>query len=106
MPVKFLGKGSFGEIAEAVRIKDGKSVAIKMIKVKDTHRDYHLALREIQKLRQLTQLEGNNFTVKLMDVIATDPTHYDRNSLFLVMDLMPEDLRSLLDNESIKFKEH
>ena len=47
MPVKFIGKGSFGEIAMAVRIKDGKSVAIKLIKIKDTLRDYHLALREI-----------------------------------------------------------
>jgi len=43
--------------------------------------------REIALLRQLTQMENNIFTVKLLDVIIPEPTEsYAYKGIFLIME--------------------
>ena len=75
----------------------GQFVAIKLIE--DIFSDTDVArcvIREINILRKLSKMEGNIFTIKLIDVIV--PTTEKRGlstfkDLFLVMEYIEQDLK-------------
>ena len=61
-------------------------------------------VREIDILRQLSQIKDNIYTTRLHDVIlAGDPDTFE--SVFLVMDYVEQDLAQLLKNNNINLKE-
>lgn len=92
--VSRLGKGCYGEVAEAIHIPSGRSVAVKLIT--DIFTDvYELkkVIREIEILRNFSLMpNGHEFVTTLFDVITPaftleqDPHNY---YIFLVLDLMP-----------------
>ena len=80
-----------------------KFVAIKKIDCSfdDTHYMMYV-LRELTLLRQLSEMEGNHFTNKLLDVVVPEEAYEDimrLKSLFFVMEYIPHDLTSVLAKE-------
>ena len=49
-------------------------------------------LREVQLLRQLSEMKENQHTTKVLDVIASE----DLVNIFLVMNYVPNDLNKVL----------
>jgi mitogen-activated protein kinase 1/3 len=93
--IKLIGMGSYGEVVQAKHRKTGTPVAIKLIKnVFKSDYDAKKIIREIQILRQFTQMENNCFTTKIYDIIA--PKTLDNLSyLFIVMDFMQTDMKKI-----------
>ena len=96
--VKVLGKGSFGEVVKARNLATNDIVAIKLLKnlFKDDYASKKV-LSEIQLMRQLTSLQGNVYTSKLLDVVTPDVNRGEKfNYLFIVMDCSASDLKKVL----------
>jgi serine/threonine protein kinase len=76
-----LGKGSFGTVLKARNRNTGLKVAIKLIKNIDKS-PYSLRklIREIILLRKLSEIEDNNFTIKLVDIIIPS-TPSEKNAI-------------------------
>ena len=68
--LKPLGSGAFGSVVKAKMRSTGEIVSIKLIEecFKNTHRA-RLLLREIVILRKLSEMPGNIFTTRLIDII-------------------------------------
>ena len=101
--IEHLGEGSYGKVVKAKHNKTGLVVAIKHMKIKWEH-DYEIKkiVREIQMLRQLTQMPNNKFTSKILDIYLSS----DEEDLFIVMDYMEMDLKKTLNaSHTIQFSE-
>ena len=87
--------GSYGEVVQAKHRATGQIVAIKLIEdlFKNSY-DSKKIVREIQILRQFTQMANNQFTTKIYDIIApSDPS--DLSYIFIVMEYMQTDLKKI-----------
>ena len=99
----YLGKGAFGEVLKARHLETQQIVAIKCIKnVFRTEYDCRKVLRELTILRQLTDMDDNLFTPKLVDVVvplrknaASADGCQKFNELFLVMEFYSQNLQSV-----------
>ena len=89
--VKLIGKGSYGDVVEALHIPTSKKVAIKKIyKVFDDLVDFKRILREIVLLRKLKHPN----IVALYDILP--PQNADSfNDLYLIMEYCQSDLKKL-----------
>lgn len=96
--IKLIGIGSYGEVVHAKHRASGKEVAIKLISdlFKNSY-DSKKIVREVQILRQLTQMPGNEFTTKIFDII-TPPESKDLNEIFIVMEYMQTDLKKIFQS--------
>jgi serine/threonine protein kinase len=54
-------------------------------------------LSEIQILRQLTAMQGNVFTTKLLDLIATTNANDEMTYIYIVMDYVDSDLKKIFN---------
>ncbi|KAE8911902.1 hypothetical protein PF005_g1195 [Phytophthora fragariae] len=90
--VRLLGKGSYGQVAEAFDTERQKKVAIKkIINVFDQEIDCKRLYREIYILRRLSHPQ----VINLIDVIP--PENYDTfTDLYLVFDFVDTDLHKLI----------
>uniref|UniRef100_M4BKV8 Mitogen-activated protein kinase n=1 Tax=Hyaloperonospora arabidopsidis (strain Emoy2) TaxID=559515 RepID=M4BKV8_HYAAE len=90
--VRLLGKGSYGQVAEAFDAERQKKVAIKkIINVFDQEIDCKRLYREIYILRRLRHSQ----VINLIDVIP--PENYDTfTDLYLVFDFVDTDLHKLI----------
>ncbi|KAL4164868.1 hypothetical protein KRP22_003609 [Phytophthora ramorum] len=90
--VRLLGKGSYGQVAEAFDTERQKKVAIKkIINVFDQEIDCKRLYREIYILRRLNHPQ----VINLIDVIP--PENYDTfTDLYLVFDFVDTDLHKLI----------
>ncbi|KAG6963203.1 hypothetical protein JG687_00006704 [Phytophthora cactorum] len=90
--VRLLGKGSYGQVAEAFDNERQKKVAIKkIINVFDQEIDCKRLYREIYILRRLSHPQ----VINLIDVIP--PENYDTfTDLYLVFDFVDTDLHKLI----------
>jgi len=97
---ELIGMGSHGHVVRAVNRETGRQVAIKYIwNVFSGNYPAKKAIREIAILRHMRDMEGSKFVCHLHEVIA--PPNFDtpeNNYLFMVLDYMPCDLKTLLDN--------
>ena len=91
-----LGQGSYGTVVKAQHITSGQIFAIKQVRgIFDRSFSTKMILREIQIMRQLTQMNNNYFTTKLLDIIVpvSEERHLSEfNSIFLIMDFVSFDL--------------
>ena len=97
-----LGEGTYGTVFLVRHRTSKKEFAAKYIK--KFSRDDKLAeytYREVAILSHLSKMgKANCFSTKLQEVIlAGDPDNFE--SLFIVMERMPFDLRTLLGNKSM-----
>ncbi|CAH0475701.1 unnamed protein product [Peronospora belbahrii] len=90
--VRLLGKGSYGQVAEAFDTERQRKVAIKkIINVFDQEIDCKRLYREIYILRRLSHSQ----VINLIDVIP--PENYDTfTDLYLVFDFVDTDLHKLI----------
>lgn len=66
----YIGSGSFGQVIKAKSLETGEFVAIKQIKnIFRNHYECRKVIREISILRQLSDMEDNLFTPKLIDIV-------------------------------------
>ena len=92
--IKLIGIGSYGEVVHAKSKATGKEVAIKLISGIFRHNyDSKKIIREIQILRQLSQMPNNQFTTKIFDIIT--PPNGDMSFIFIVMEHMQTDLKKI-----------
>ena len=104
--IKLIGVGSYGEVVQAKQRSTGKVVAIKLIdNIFKSEYDSKKIVREVQIMRQLTQMEGNQFTTKLYDIIT--PKNLDNLTyIFIVMEYMQTDLKKIFQSmPSLEFTE-
>lgn len=89
---KIIGKGSYGDVAEAVQKSTGRKVAIKRIyRIFEDLVDCKRILREIALLRQLKHAN----VVGLIDIVEPkNPDSFD--SLYLVMEYCQSDVKKLV----------
>ena len=108
-----IGFGSYGEVVKAVHKKSGLTVALKFVEGPQegmTYRSRQL-VSEIQILRKLSSVTGNDYTTKLLDVIvlnikSTETSKTVDTCVILVMEYMPIDLQTTLQNShKIPFSE-
>ena len=90
---------------KATNINTGQTVAIKLIKnVFESRSVIRYIVSEVQVMRQLSQMNNNFFTVKLLDLLLI-PFECKEN-LFIVMEYLQSDLRKvLLSAKVIDFQE-
>lgn len=96
--IKLLGVGSYGEVVQAKHRASGTIVAIKLLK--DIFRSVYESkkvIREVQILRQMTQMPGNQYTTKLYDLI-TPTDEQDFSYLFIVQEYMQTDLKKVFSS--------
>lgn len=66
----YIGAGSFGQVIKARCMRTGKMVAIKQISnIFRNSYETRKVIREISILRQLSEMEDNLFTPKLVDIV-------------------------------------
>ena len=84
--IKRVGHGSMGHIIKAKIRETGQSVAIKRISRLDDNVDLYRGLaREVSILRQLSKMPENNFSIKLLDAVASEDFNKVSTSfLFLI----------------------
>ena len=79
--LKLIGKGTYGKVYKARHISTGQIVAIKSINLEKDENLLHLHLvmvaREIQALYRLSQMENNEFTVRLLDAFVNQEAQVD-----------------------------
>ena len=72
-PIKLIGKGSYGDVVEALDLNTHQRVAIKYISNCDNAEYASVkTLREIQILRILTEIPQNKHVVKILDLMVPD----------------------------------
>ena len=96
-----LGEGSGGQIIKGRHRQSNKFVAIKKIdcSFEDPHYMKYV-LRELSILRQLSEIEDNSFTNKLLDIVVPEDAYEDimkLKCLFFVMEFIPYDMTSILE---------
>ena len=95
-----LGQGTFGQVVHGMHRKSRTNVAIKFIKTKFNNQvECKNILRELSLLRQFSEMKGNIFVTKLLDVIlATDvPGSIEHaTGIFFVMEHVPNDLKQMM----------
>jgi mitogen-activated protein kinase 1/3 len=104
--IKLIGMGSYGEVVQAKHRATGQIVAIKLIEdlFKNSY-DSKKIVREIQILRQFTQMANNQFTTKIFDVI-TPSNPNDLSHIFIVMEYMQTDLKKIFQSmQQLDFSE-
>ena len=95
--IKLIGVGSYGEVVHAKSRATGQEVAIKLIDGLFKHSyDSKKIVREIQILRQLSQMPNNQFTTKIFDIIT--PPNGELNYIFIVMEHMQTDLKKIFQS--------
>lgn len=68
--IEFLGEGTYGQVIKAKSKETGEIVAVKLIKnIFKCVYQARLAYREIFILRKLSEIDGNIYTTKLIDII-------------------------------------
>jgi serine/threonine protein kinase len=95
-----LGEGTFGKVIKARVRETGKLVAIKFIEADFTAiNPIRNIIRELQILRQFTQMKDNIFTTKLLDIKLASKSDKlgQATGIFIVMDYVPYDVRTLLE---------
>jgi serine/threonine protein kinase len=93
--IKLVGSGSYGEVVQAKHRNTGKQVAIKLIdNVFKNEYDSKKIVREIQILRQFTQMPNNQFTTKIYDVITSKKIE-DLSYIFIVLEFMQTDMKKV-----------
>lgn len=99
---KIVGKGSYGDVAEAIQKKTGKKVAIKRIyRVFEDLIDCKRIVREIAILRRLHHVN----IVGLLDIIEpNDIENFD--TLYLVMEYCQSDVKKLVKSATHLQLEH
>lgn len=95
-----VGNGSFGEIVKAKHRQTQRVVAIKRIlEIDENPLVYKALIREVHILRKLSGFAQNNFTSKIVDVIA--PACFaecEHPYLYLVMEYFSQDLHNVIDS--------
>lgn len=99
-----IGSGAYGDVFRVKHRQTNKEFAVKYIR--DFMRNETLArcaVREVTILRQLSQTPfGKVFTTELHDVVIAGDKDTFR-SMFLVIDYVPQDMRTLLQNKNLEF---
>jgi len=95
-PIKILGSGSYGKVAEAIDKITKKKVAIKKINELFTDLiDTKRVLREITLLRFMK----NPFIVELLDIIY-DNNNKNFDCIYLIFECLPSDLKKLIKSSN------
>jgi len=95
-PIKILGSGSYGKVAEAIDKITKKKVAIKKINELFTDLiDTKRVLREITLLRFMK----NPFIVELLDIIY-DNNNNNFDCIYLIFECLPSDLKKLIKSSN------
>ena len=91
--IQVLGKGSYGEVAEAKNIETGMRVAIKrMANVFEEPTDCKRILRELTILKATRGVKG---LVNLVEILRPDdPINF--NEIYVVLEFAPCDLKKLI----------
>ena len=97
--IEQIGKGSFGKVIKAKCKNTGKEVAIKLIEniFNEANHARHV-LRELHLMHELTNIPGNIFTTKLLDIVLPITENSGSNKfkdIFIVMDYVQQDLVKL-----------
>jgi len=101
--MRYLGKGSYGRVVEAVslwnseigNIKIGQKVAIKQIS--RGFKNVVEATRLLRELRILRTLEGHDNIINLLDIVPPDDVQ-NFETISLVFEYMPTDLHNILQS--------
>lgn len=91
--------GAYGQVYKAKHIASLRTVAIKVIRVRDDKEQLKALLRELRILRHLAEDSSNEFTLKLVDAFF-HTTHHDqevRLHVCLVTDYVENSLAEFLD---------
>ena len=98
--LSILGQGTFGQVIHAMHRESRTNVAIKFIKTKfDNQVECKNIFRELSLLRQFSEMKGNIFVTKLLDVkLASDGKDGIENAkgMFFIMEHVPNDLKQMM----------
>jgi serine/threonine protein kinase len=86
-----IGWGRYGIVYEAYDIKSGKKVAIKKLKPSDSVGVHFTSIREIGTLQEL----DHENVIKILNVVCL------KKDIFIVYELLPSDLKKLIDNRNV-----
>lgn len=92
--LKYLGSGAFGQVCQAKNMK-GMTVAIK--KIKDPFISPDHAKRVFREVKLLKHMNHENI-IQLIDVFTPGDSADTFSEIYMVSNLMDQDLRKLLDN--------
>ena len=100
-----LGSGSYGAVYKVKHRKTKIEYACKYLKEFMHHECVaRMMVREITILRKLTKVKSNIFTTRLHDIILAGPDD-TFESVFLIMELEPSDLKDLMESKDLVFEE-
>ena len=93
---KFLGSGAYGQVMKCICRTTHQVVAIKMISnfIEPSY-EFKKVMREIQIMKNFKAMKTNIFTTRLVEIIVPDEENFD--SIFIVMEYMPSDLRNFFN---------
>lgn len=103
-----IGGGAYGSVFKALHIKSGKTVAVKVIKMKTdsdyvAHRHAIMVAREIYILYKMTCMEHNSFTILLFDICCNAEAYHDPSlleTIYLVTSFERVDVHSVMQLKS------
>lgn len=89
-------EGTYGWVARATDLKTGKVVALKRLKLEPNDRS-GLPVTGLREIQILKDCRHRNI-VSMEEVVVGDDTHRLDNSIFLVLEFVEHDLKSILED--------
>jgi mitogen-activated protein kinase 1/3 len=102
--IKQIGKGSYSRVIKAFDIVNNREVAIKCIN-KDIIQNPFLLYRIIKEIKMLMHFNNPNI-VKIYDILIPNNGCCDIDELYIIMELINYDLRTIIKSKCELSKEH
>ena len=90
-------EGSYGFVSRAKETATGDVVAIKKLKM-DGSSQYGFPVTALREIQTLNAARGHRHIIELREVVAGDKLVGDQGEVFLVMDFLEHDLKTLMEN--------
>lgn len=90
-------EGSYGFVSRAKEVATGDIVAIKKLKMEGSNQ-YGFPVTALREIQTLNAARGHKHIVDLREVVVGDKMVGDQGEVFLVMDFLEHDLKTLMDD--------
>lgn len=91
-------EGSYGYVSRAREDATGQVVAIKKLKMDHSANTYGFPVTALREIQTLNAANGHRHIVALREVVVGDSVVGDKADVFLVMDFLEHDLKTLIED--------